>query len=127
MITKQEIEERAAKVAHEANAVYSESHGDLKPAWDDLPDEHWMKTSTRELVAVLAAGGKPKSASDQHDAWMDSKRRNGWVWGEVKDGDANPPTHPSMIPFDKLPRSEQLKDDLAVRVVCATLGLAAPF
>ena len=127
MITKTEIEERAAKAAHEANAVYSESHGDHKPAWDDLPDDHWMKTSYRELVAVLAAGVKPKSAEEQHEAWMASRRRSGWVFGKVKDGDAAPPTHPSLIPFDQLPRSEQLKDDLAVRVVCATLGISAPF
>lgn len=122
---EQTIAERAAKAAHEANAVYSESHGDPKPRWEDLPDGHWMKASARSMVDGLLSGEPRKSAEDQHNAWMAYKAEQGWKLGPEKDEQAK--THPSMRPFSELPRSEQLKDALAVRVACAVLDIKAPF
>lgn len=118
--------ERAAKAAHEANAVYSESHGEKKPRWDDLPEDHWMKKSARSMVDDLIADpGARKSAEAQHEAWRTYKEGEGWVLGPTKDESAK--THPSLRPFEELPRSEQLKDALAVRVACAVLDIPAPF
>ena len=125
-VTDIEIHERAAKAVHEANAVYCESYGDPKPAWDDLEDGHWMKQSAHEMVQGLVSG-TPASAAEQHEIWMASRKASGWVYGLVKKPYAKPPTHPSLVPFAELPVAERLKDDLAVRVACAVLGIPAPF
>lgn len=45
-----------------------------------------------------------------------------WGYGDVKDPDATPPTHPCIVPFDQLPREQQIKDALFRSVVKAVIG-----
>ena len=51
---------------------------------------------------------------------MRDKLADGWVFGFEKRPEATPPTHPCLVPYDQLPREQQLKDALfqgVVRVV----------
>jgi hypothetical protein len=110
-----------ARISHEVNRAWCAFNGDLsQPAWDDAPD--WQKSSATNGVAFHRANpGAGDSAS--HDSWMAEKVAAGWVYGEVKNPDASPPTHPCIVPFDQLPRDQQFKDRLFRTVVHA--GLAA--
>ena len=53
----------------------------------------------------------------QHEAWREDKRRDGWVYGVVKDPAAK--THPCMVPYADLPESQRRKDALYLAVVRA--------
>ena len=46
---------------------------------------------------------------------MYNKIGEGYVWGEVRDHVKK--THPSLVPFDQLPKNEQTKDHLFVETV----------
>ncbi|MEM7429890.1 MAG: RyR domain-containing protein [Pseudomonadota bacterium] len=96
----------AAEIYHERNAGYCAHLGDnSQQAWAKAPD--WQKDSAIDGVLFhLEHGDAAPELS--HKAWMAEKERNGWTHGEVKDAEAK--THPSMVPYDDLPESEQLKD-----------------
>jgi hypothetical protein len=48
---------------------------------------------------------------------MAEKLSSGWVFGEEKDPNADPPTHPCLVPFEELPTDQRLKDVLFQSVV----------
>lgn len=109
-----------AAVAHAANAEYCRSIGDdTQPSWADAP--YWQRDSAVNGVEFhLANPSAGDSAS--HDNWMAQKVAEGWVYGEVKDPDATPPTHPCIVPFDELPPEQQAKDRLFRAIVHALKG-----
>lgn len=106
-----------AQIAHEANRAWCEFNGDkTQPYWASAPD--WQKASAIEGVAFhLRNPAAGDSAS--HDAWMAHKLAEGWIYGETKDPEATPPTHPCLVPFDQLPREQQFKDMLFRTIVHA--------
>jgi hypothetical protein len=118
--------ERAARAAHEANRVYSLSHGEVKPAWDDLEAAGvgWMKADCLGQAQKLMGGDVPATAKEQHDVWLANKAADGWRFGPVRDNAAK--VHPCMVPFEDLPAWQRLKDDLMVVTMCAVLGLQVP-
>lgn len=65
--------------------------------WDALPDD----IPFDEMCAA------------SHVAWMQYKKRDGWVWGPVKD--VAKKEHPCMMPYDALPPEQRKKDAVAVR------------
>ena len=97
-----------ASLVHEINRAYCAGLGDdSQPTWEDAPD--WQKNSAVAGVKFhLENPDAPASAS--HDSWLRQKEAEGWVYGEVKDAEAK--THPCMVPFDKLPTEQQVKDFL---------------
>lgn len=109
--------EALAHIAHEANRAYCRSIGDdSQPAWDDAPE--WQKHSARMGIEGALGGNTPEQ---QHESWMAVKVADGWVYGEVKDPDAK--THPCMVPYNKLPAEQQVKDHLYSAVVKAAAGV----
>lgn len=58
----------------------------------------------------MESGHQLISPSRSHDNWMAFKLKDGWRYGEKKDREAK--THPCLLPFQFLPRTEQLKDDV---------------
>jgi hypothetical protein len=50
------------------------------------------------------------TAQENHDNWMQMKRSQGWVQGPVKDLEQK--THPDLVPYEQLPKIEQLKDHM---------------
>lgn len=107
--------EDIARVCHEANRAWCVVNDDLSQcAWGDA--EQWVRDSAVAGVAFhLDNPGAGDSAS--HDAWMAHKIADGWVYGETKDPVAK--THPCLVPFDQLPREQQLKDRLFRAIVHA--------
>ena len=104
-----------ARVCHEANRAYCSAIGDdSQVAWDDAPE--WQRTSAINGVHLhVDHPGLPDSAS--HDAWMAEKVATGWVYGPVKDAEKK--THPCIVPFNELPKEQQVKDALFAAIVRA--------
>lgn len=104
--------DQIAKACHEINRAYCLALGDHSQAeWDAAPE--WQKDSARKGVLLHLSGDHGPEAS--HQSWMEEKKAEGWVYGEVKDPDAK--THPCMVPFAELPVEQQAKDFLFRQVV----------
>lgn len=52
-------------------------------------------------------------AQAEHDGWMETKKQNGWVYGEKRDDENK--IHPSLIPYRQLSEEDKEKDRNAVR------------
>ena len=103
-----------ARVVHEANRALQVEQDDptipVSRAWDDLDDE--TKLSAIEGVRGVLAGNTPE---ESHAGWVDFKLDHGWVRGPVKDELLR--QHPLLVPYDELPESQQVKDELFVAIV----------
>ncbi len=107
----------AARVAHEANRAWCVANGDhSQPTWLDAPD--WQRDSAIQGVKFHIAN-PDAGDSASHDNWMAQKVADGWVYGPEKNPDANPPTHPCMVPFTDLPKHQQIKDAIFRSIVHA--------
>jgi hypothetical protein len=106
-------DEQVARICHEANRAYCQTLGDgSQVPWDEAPD--WQKQSCINGVAFhrKCPTAQPR---DSHVSWMDEKRRDGWVYGPVKDAEKK--QHPCMVPYHELPEAQQHKDAL-FKAVC---------
>ncbi|MFC4726314.1 RyR domain-containing protein [Glycocaulis abyssi] len=110
--------ETIARVCHEAVRAYCEALGETAlPPWDEAED--WQVEAT--LAAVCFRVENPDaSPGDQHQQWMEEKRRSGWQFGHTRNDHLR--THPMMVPFEALPATEKRKDLLFQRVVDALSG-----
>jgi hypothetical protein len=102
-----------AKVCHQANKAWCEVKGDnSQKDWEEAED--WQRQSA--ITGVVFRLGNPNAGKDaQHNAWMQDKINDGWVYGDVKDAVAK--THPCLVPFEKLPEFQQKKDALFCAIV----------
>jgi hypothetical protein len=109
--------EAIARVTHEANRAWCLALGDRSQlTWDDAPD--WQKDSARAGVQFHL--DNPDAGDNaSHDNWMAQKIADGWVYGDEKDPQASPPTHPCLVPFEELPNVQQIKDALFRSIVHA--------
>ncbi|MFM1891541.1 MAG: hypothetical protein RLZ44_618 [Pseudomonadota bacterium] len=105
--------EEIARVCHEVNRALCISFGDYsQPYWNEAPD--WQRQSA--LSGVLFYMWNPDAGPEEsHEHWYAEKRDQGWLFGPVKDAEAK--THPCMVPFEELPRHQQLKDHLFKTIV----------
>lgn len=111
-----EIED-IAFVCHEANRAYCFTLGDKsQKTWAEAPE--WQCESVRNGVRFHVAN-PDADASASHESWLEEKRENGWVYGEVKDEVKK--THPCFVPFEGLPIEQQRKDHLFRAIVHAML------
>jgi DNA-binding transcriptional MerR regulator len=110
------LAEDIARVIHAANRELQIVQGDPKPSppWDEAP-EYQIRESTASVVEALA--NPQRTPEENHQGWYERLVADGWTYGEVKDADAK--THPDLLPFDQLPRYEQLKDKLFMAIVRA--------
>ena len=105
--------EQIAKTCHEVNRAYCQSIGDnSQPKWDDAPQ--WQKESAISGVSFHLKNPDSKP-EDSHNNWLKDKEADGWAYGEVKDPEKK--THPCMVPYDQLPKDQQVKDLLFLTVV----------
>ena len=101
-----------AKICHEANRAYCAALGDdSQSSWESAPE--WQRVSAIAGVEAII-GGHITKPEDSHISWMDQKREEGWVYGEVKDPATK--THPCMLPYNKLPATQRKKDDIFLAV-----------
>lgn len=110
-----------ARICHEANRAWCEENGDnSQPTWDDAPD--WQISSA--INGVVFHSENPNAGdSASHDSWSAEKIADGWVYGAVKDPEAK--THHCLVPFEDLPKNQQIKDALFRSIVHAVLQLDA--
>lgn len=95
-----------AKTVHESMRAWIAANDETPPAaWDDAAD--WMRQSSRDSV-IFAIANPDTPVSAQHDQWLEQKKKDGWVYGPVKDEAKK--THPMMVPFRDLPDYEKRKD-----------------
>lgn len=101
---------KTAQVAHEVNRAWCAANGDdSQPSWEDAPE--WQRKSA--IAGVQFHLDNPNANdSASHDSWMEQKIADGWIYGEVKNPDATPPTHPCIVRFEDLPSVDQIKDSL---------------
>jgi hypothetical protein len=116
---KQITHEDIARVSHQLNKAYCESIGDnTQVDFENTPD--WQRNSA--IIGVEFHRNNPNASdSASHDSWLAEKVKEGWVYGEVKDAEAK--THPCIVPFNKLPLEQQIKDKLFRQTVHALLPL----
>ena len=101
-----------ARICHEANRAYCEEIGDnIQKPWPESPS--WQTKSACRGVEFHLSGDHSPSAS--HEAWLEEKKKTGWVYGEIKDAEKK--THPAIVPYDELPAEQQLKDKLFKAIV----------
>lgn len=100
--------ESIAAICHEANRRYCKEIGDdSQKSWEECA--WWQKQSaTAGVIFVMQNPDKPPSAA--HENWLKQKIAEGWKYGEEKDEEAK--THPAVLPYDQLPRHQQIKDEL---------------
>lgn len=107
-----------AMVCYAANRAYCINNGESAPApWEQLTDQQ-QESYVKGVAFRVENLDAPASA--QHDAWMQSKADEGWVYGEVKDEVAK--THPCMMAYDQLPGDQQVKDSIFIGIVNAIVG-----
>ena len=101
-----------AKNCHEFNRLYCQQIGDFtQKTWEQAED--WQRQSS--INGVWFRLNTPTAGfSAQHDAWMEDKVKDGWVYGEVKDAVAK--THPCIVPYDQLPEEQKYKDTLFIQI-----------
>lgn len=109
---KEAVYEMCARAAHEANRAYCLAIGDnSQVSWDDAPD--WQRKSCiNGVIGVIEKGNSPAAS---HQSWLIEKESQGWKYGPVKD--AAKKEHPCMLPYEKLPADQAVKDHIFVRVV----------
>jgi RyR domain len=110
----QYTDDQLARVAHAANIAMQE-------LWaDDMPSLPWMWEPRAHRRTVLAGISRVRraglSARENHQLWLEDKRRQGWILGE-KDPDAR--THPDLLDWEDLPEEARDKAELFVAVVRA--------
>ena len=109
------IQYHIAQACHEANKVWCEANGDFSQKHFEEA-EGWQQDSAIDGVKFRLANPDAKEDA-QHNAWMESKIKDGWVYGEVKDSEKK--THPCLVPFEELPLYQQKKDKLFSAIVDA--------
>jgi hypothetical protein len=114
MVHKQKISTNlVARVIHEANRVLQAQTGEeVSPPYDQAP--HWQKDSTILGIHAALEGRTPE---ELHEGWCDIKRKDGWVYGKVKDAETK--THPCLVPYSELPAEQKVKDHMFSAIVKA--------
>jgi hypothetical protein len=122
MVTVSESKVKAlSRMVHEANRAFCDELGDTsqKP-WNEAPGYN----HTSAMVGIQAVCDNPDITPSQiHDVWMESKKKDGWVYGPKKDKKKK--THPSVVPYEELSASEQYKDYLVIYIVKSYLDYLA--
>lgn len=106
------FETQIAKTCHEVNRAYCLSIGDTsQPKWEDAPQ--WQRDSA--IKGVEFHLNNETTPEQSHESWLKEKIDNGWVYGERKDAEKK--THPCIVPYEDLPKEQQVKDYLFKAVV----------
>jgi hypothetical protein len=106
-----------AKICHQANKALCEQLGDQSQKDWNLAEDWQRESAFKGVEFRIANPSAPNSA--QHDAWMADKKKDGWVYGPVKDAEAK--THPCMVPYEELSEGDKAKDALFSGIVKALI------
>lgn len=108
-----------AMLAHAANVAYCHAIGDtVPPLWDDTDEAHRASV----LAGVVMYEENPEATPETaHESWMERKVAEGWTHGAKKN--AKQKKHPCLVPYDKLPPEQRVKDYLFRSIVLTGLGI----
>lgn len=110
--------EQMAGVAHAMNRQFRIALGQAPgPHWNEADEA--MKASTVHGVLCALEGATPE---ELHEEWMAFRGSQGWTWGPAKDPAHK--RHPCMVPYDKLPPHEKVKDAMFHAVIHLMRGIA---
>lgn len=105
-----------AKIIHSAVEAMNRSVNETTLSWEESKDSL--------LAGVRRVLENPNETPEQnHQAWMDYRRQEGWVYGLVKDPIQK--THPCMVPYASLPAFQQSKDMVFHAIVRTYFGLTS--
>lgn len=97
-----------AMVAHSINQAYCQSLGDESVLpWDQATEDQQNSIIAGVQMHLANSDTTPE---ESHQAWLDRKVEEGWVYGEVKDVEAK--QHPCILPYEQLPAEQKSKDYL---------------
>jgi hypothetical protein len=135
--------EELAKAVHASYLEEARKRGETPEtssslrSWGELSED--LKDANRAQVAdipnklraigweMVSAGGIPanqfamtpeqieKLATEEHDRWMEERRRRDWTWGPERQNAFK--LHPNMVSWEKLPDGDKEKDRSAVREI----------
>lgn len=103
-----------------AEFVYEAARIEAEISDRQIVPEPWSKREEdfkRQFIAVVArqcGDDKFPSAESAHDNWWREYERMGWTYGPVRDREKR--THPDMVPFGELTKSERDKDEIFIRL-----------
>lgn len=92
-------------------AVCHLNEEDWKP-WEELTDD---QRKGYEKAVLMKLANPEMTAEQQHEAWMQQRLEQGWVYGEVKDVENK--VSPCLVPYDQLPKEQKMKDALFHAIV----------
>lgn len=105
--------ESIAMVAHEINRAYCEALGDHSQLpWDEAPE--WQRKSCIDGVEFHMVNPNADPAAS-HANWIAEKEQAGWKWGPAKNAETK--EHPCFMPYENLPKEQQVKDHLFRAIV----------
>ena len=114
--TRQHLVETIAAACHQQNKKYCKSiEDDSQVSWREAPK--WQQDSAIHGVEAALEGATPE---ELHESWMDQKKKDGWVYGPVKNPETK--THYCMVPYAELLWDQREKDILFGEMV-TQLGL----
>lgn len=109
---------KIAKTCHQAKKAWFDSNGyEIHEDWDELD---WLNSNQRQntIAEVNFRLENPNSGYDaQHNAWLEEKKKEGWIYGDVMDREAK--TYPFIVPFEELPEFQKKKYALFCAIVDA--------
>lgn len=105
--------EDIAMVCHEVNRAYCEAMKDqTQKPWDTAPQ--WQRISAVNGVR-FHINNPHANVESGHENWYMIKKIQGWKYGPIKSESKK--EHPCMMPFEKLPIDQQIKDYLFRQIV----------
>jgi len=112
--------ELLAQILHSATSQIPRICSSIPVTWQELTEENKLLSiaAVNKIVRILREGAEipklePVSEEETfacflHHLWMKQALDCGWVYGENYSSENK--THPSIIPYSKLPSSERYKD-----------------
>lgn len=104
--------ERIAKIVHAMLNAYADTVG--LPAVQTTEYDSAAKAST-EAAVQLVLDNPEITGEALHQAWVEARQAEGWVYGETKDADAK--THPCLVSWDQLSKEHRIKDEFFISIV----------
>jgi len=102
--------------------VYEAARLEAEVSGRPIVPEHWddrdleFKKQFIDVVSRQCSDDKFSSAEAAHDSWWAEYARMGWRYGPERNTEEK--THPDMVPFNELQKSERDKDEIFLRL-CA--------